>query len=470
MKVKKYVLTMVLALLCVLCVPKVAMAAANSGSCGPNATWTYENGVLTISGTGEVDDNPWMNDYSQSITSVIVQEGITVLDVYRMFENCINLKQVSLPNSLTKMEFYAFKGCTSLTSITIPKNLEDASTCFEGSGLKTVTFANGITSVPFHMFENCTTLETVNFASTITTLEDGAFENCTGLKQITLPKNLVDIGMDTFRGCTGLTSITIPKTVVKANGGHSFEDTGIKVAVIENGATVVPCQLFAECKTLTTVNMPQSIKKIEDYAFENCTGLTKLALPWYLEKIGYYAFNGCTNLKELTMYQNVKEINAYAFKNVKGLKIRGKAKSTAQTFAKEQGYSFATCKIPALKGITYTKDNIKYKVVTDYINGKGTVMVIGMKKNASSVTIPKTVKLESYNYKVVKIGNKAFYKKSKLKKVTIQSTYITSIGKYAFKGINKYATFKVPRGKITQYKKLLTSKTGFTKKTMKIKK
>lgn len=124
----------------------------------------------------------------------------------------------------------------------------------------------------------------------------------------------------------------------------------------------------------------------------------------------------------------------------------------------------------AKKGITYTSNNLQYKLVKKGFDGKGTVMVTGIVKAKSSVTIPKTVTIQGVNYKVVKINSKAFYKKSKIRKVTIQSTYLTSIGKDAFKGINKKAVFKVPKNKYRAYKKMLTSKTGFVKKTMKLKK
>ena len=71
----------------------------------------------------------------------------------------------------------------------------------------------------------------------------------------------------------------------------------------------------------------------------------------------------------------------------------------------------------------------------------------GMKK-LTKVTIPKNVKT---------IGSKAFYKDSKLKTVKIASTSIKSIGKNAFKGINKKAKIDVPDKKIKAYKRLLKS-------------
>lgn len=107
-------------------------------------------------------------------------------------------------------------------------------------------------------------------------------------------------------------------------------------------------------------------------------------------------------------------------------------------------------------------------MVTDYINGKGTVCVTGMGKKASSVTIPNTVKLESYNYKVTQINKKAFYNKSGLKKVTIKAKNLTKVGSNAFKKINKKAVIYVPKSRYNSYSKML--KKAGVKSPMKIKK
>ncbi len=468
MKMKKYVLTFVLALLCVVAVPQNVLATTVSGSCGTSATWKIDNGTLTISGTGVVDSIPWMDTYKASITKVVIEEGITAIDEKSAFSGCDNLSSVSLPDSLTKLDFYAFLGCDSLKSITIPKNLMDAAYCFKSSGLETVTFAEGLTVVDSFMFQESNNLKTVYFVDSIIEIGGSAFDGCENLTNVVLPKKLEEIGMYAFKGCESITSITIPKTL-KDSGSNPFMGTGIEIVTFEEGTTVVPGNMFANCHMLKTVNMPQNIKKIGYSAFEDCDALAEIALPYYVEEIGMYAFKDCENLKKITIYQMVDDIHDYAFKNVTGLTICGKKNSAAHKFAKKEGFAFKACKVPALKGITYTKGNLKYQVVTDYIDGKGTVMVTGMKKNASSVTIPKTVKLESYNYKVVKLNSNAFKNKSKLKKITIKSTYLTSVGKNALKGINKKATIKVPKAKYAKYKKLFNSKTGY-KKTMKVSK
>ena len=356
--------------------PKEAAAAGVvAGSCGESSKYSYNTGtkVLTISGTGEVTNNPWKT-YKGSIQKVVVNEGITSI---WGFEGHTALTSVQLPQSLNKIEFYAFAGCTGLKNITIPKNVTES-------------------------------------------------------------------------------------------GGYCFKNSGVTTVTFEEGMTEIAGTLFAGCPSLTTIYFPQTLKTIGGNAFAGCTGLTTVTLPWYLEEIGFYSFAGCSNLKKITIYQNVKTINKYAFKNVTGLTICGKKGTKAQTFAKSMKYSFATCKIPALKGITYKKGNLKYTVVTDYISGKGTVCVTGMVKKASSVTIPNKVKLESYNYKVTRINNKAFYKKSTLKKVTIKATGISKIGSSAFGKINRKATIYVPKSKYKSYSKML--KKAGVKSPMKIKK
>lgn len=106
-------------------------------------------------------------------------------------------------------------------------------------------------------------------------------------------------------------------------------------------------------------------------------------------------------------------------------------------------------------------------MTNDSTNKKGTVSVKGLAKNTASVSIPKTVKIGSYSYKVTGIEKKAFYKKSKLKKITVSSTTIKKMGSKAFTGIHKKASFEIPKSKKKAYKKMLY-KAG-VKKSMKIK-
>ena len=119
-------------------------------------------------------------------------------------------------------------------------------------------------------------------------------------------------------------------------------------------------------------------------------------------------------------------------------------------------------------GKTATVGSLKYQVTKSNAT-TGTVKVTGLKsKSIKSVVIPKTVKIGGYTFKVTAIGTNAFKNCKKLKKVTIKSTAIKTVGKGAFKNISKKATIMVPASKFSSYKKLL-KKSGLAS-TVKIKK
>lgn len=111
------------------------------------------------------------------------------------------------------------------------------------------------------------------------------------------------------------------------------------------------------------------------------------------------------------------------------------------------------------------RSGVKYKITH---TKKKTAAVIGASsKSIKKAVIAKTVKINKKTYKVTAISKNAFKNCKKLKKVIIQQGKL-SIGKNAFKGINKKAAFKVPKKNLKSYKKMLfRAKTG-CKKTMKI--
>lgn len=72
-------------------------------------------------------------------------------------------------------------------------------------------------------------------------------------------------------------------------------------------------------------------------------------------------------------------------------------------------------------------------------------------------------------YQITAVDPKAFAGCKKLKKIQIRSKQIQKIGKNAFQGIHSKAVFTLPSACRKQYKKLFTAKTGYQKKTMKLK-
>ncbi len=317
----------------------------DSGVCGKNGdnlTWTlYDNGLLKISGSGEMADfntPPTWEKYKSSIKSVEMEDGIITVGK-NAFKSYENLTQVKLSESLKSIGSYAFCAC-GITEITIPDSVTElASNCFSSSSLTSVTIPDGVTSIE-QVFQRCKKLTTVNISesvtnikeaflgcirltsvnipSEITEIEGAAFRGCSGLQSITIPDKVKIIGSDAFRGCSSLAEITIPDSVTSI-GGHAFDNCPISSIIIPDGVTKLENATFFECKNLTDVKLPNSITSIGSQTFSEC-GFTTITLPESLKSIGYSAFNDCENLTNIVIPDSVKSIDIQVFNRCHRLK------------------------------------------------------------------------------------------------------------------------------------------------------
>lgn len=429
--------------------PTFVSAAPVTGSCGSNATYSYDSstGTLTISGTGTISDTDSMR--ATNPKTIIIQKGIVDINPHT-FKNYTSVTSVTLPEGLTDMDTEAFAGTTALKEITIPSTLKSHSGLdgqFEGSGLEKVTFAPGTTSVMQDICCNCPNLKTVVLPDGLQDICSGAFENCPKLETIKIPSSVTALGAATFSG-TSIKEIVLPKGIASLFGvGESpFEDTKeakatLEKATFEDGATTVPQNMFRNTSSLKSVTLAESITSI-----------------------GANAFTGCTNLETVTIYGNVTTIFDDAFTNCSKVTIIGYSGSYAETFAVKNNIKFQSLgQLPPKVNDKETVGNLIYKVTDAAVDGTGKVAVVGLKKTKKSVTIPEKIQIRGYSLNVTEIAAKAFQKKSKLKTIKIQSKKITKMGKNAFKGIYKKATFKVPAKKKKAYKKMI-KKAGAPKK------
>lgn len=104
------------------------------------------------------------------------------------FRDCINLKSVVLPETLTRIGSSAFADCIALESITLPSSLKN---------------------IGESAFKNCTSLESIAIPDTVKTIGNSAFENCTALKEITLPESVISVGKWAFDSCSALEEVTV---------------------------------------------------------------------------------------------------------------------------------------------------------------------------------------------------------------------------------------------------------------------
>ena len=139
------------------------------------------------------------------------------------FDGCASLKLITIPDSVTSIEFGAFNGCSSLTSITIPDSVTSIGDyVFNGcSSLTSVTIPDGVTSIGDSAFEGCSSLTSITIPDSVTSIGGGAFDGCSSLTSITIPDGVTSIGDSAFNGCSSLTSITIPDSVTSI-GDYAF--------------------------------------------------------------------------------------------------------------------------------------------------------------------------------------------------------------------------------------------------------
>ena len=244
-----------------------AYADVQTGKCGDNVTYSLDTstGVLTISGTGDMDDYSFDNnspfDRNSNIKSVIIENSVTSIGSYA-FEDCTSLTNVTIGNSVTSIGKRAFLGCASLTSVTI---------------------GNSVTSIGNYAFSCCESLTSVTIPDSVTSIGHYAFAQCTSLTNITIPNSVTSIGEEAFGSCT---SITIP-----------------------NSVTRIEYCTFGGCTSLTSVTIGNSVTSIGVVAFENCESLTSITIPNSVTSIDVSAFSGCTSLKDVCYTGSQSEWN-----------------------------------------------------------------------------------------------------------------------------------------------------------------
>ena len=213
------------------------------------------------------------------------------------FKGCSGLTSLTLPDGITWIDSYAFKGCSGLTSLTLP---------------------DGITEIGYYAFEGCSGLTSLNLPAGITLIRSCAFCGCSGLTSLNLPASITSIGTGAFIDCSGLTSLTLPA-----------------------GITSIGESAFGGCSGLTSLNLPAGITEIGSYAFRGCSGLTSIYV--YAEKvpkIGWDVFvgvdaNKCTVYVPKGTYDDYISSDFRYFWDIVEFDATGIDKTTTSTDAKE---------------------------------------------------------------------------------------------------------------------------------------
>ena len=326
--------------------------------------YQLENGVLTVSGTGRIDNNLYKNN--TDITELVIKNGITSVGDYSFYE-CTSLTRVILPDTLTEIGSHAFAKCTALTEIDlneglstiedrgfedctalkrvfIPISVEDGlvsytynpssnkawgifnncrelttvefaegttrihSGLFGGSGLKEITFPESVTEIGMYAFANCESLEEINFSDSMKRIEERAFSNCTSVKKLDFPENINYIGAHSFDSDGALTEVSIPLNWQNVDIYYEYNSGDHNAWGIFNG-----------CSSLKTVNFAEGTTYIHGGMFAG-SGLTEIDLPDTVATVGDYAFSNCRSLNSFITGSSLQSIGENTLANCTSLK------------------------------------------------------------------------------------------------------------------------------------------------------
>ena len=140
----------------------------------------------------------------------------------------------------------------------------------------------------------------------------------TSIKRVILGSGVVSIGKDAFRSCSSLTSVNIPESVTKIEGDAFSGCTGLTSILISEGVVSIGEDAFRSCSSLTLVHIPESVTSIEDHAFYNCHSLTSAYIPSRVTIIKG-TFRSCESLTSVHIPEGVISIEGYTFSGCTGL-------------------------------------------------------------------------------------------------------------------------------------------------------
>ena len=378
------------------------------------------------------------SDKEITIPDTIDGKKVTSIGNY-VFEHCIGLESITIPENITNIENMAFHICTNLESINVDVNnniyssidgvlfnkeqdkiiffpdnrfdsyeIPDSVTsigdmAFYGCyNLTNIIIPDSVTSIENYAFSGCANFTSITIPDSVTSIGEGAFSSCRILTSITIPDSVTSISDSTFRYCYKLTDIIIPNSVTSI-GFFAFEACDLTNITIPNSVTSIGGAAFRYCTRLANITISNSVTSISAETFRNCYKLTGIIIPNSVTSIENGAFGGCSSLTNITIPNSVTSIGGWAFKGCSSLTNITIPNSVTSIYWE----TFCSC------------------------------------SSLTSIIIPDSV---------TSIGNKAFYGCTNLTSITIPKS-VTSIGDYTFTDCNNLTIYGYKNSYAEEYAK-----------------
>ena len=264
-----------------------------------------------------------------SIADRAFQSGFYNWETYKWeYTSGEKIKSIVIPGTVKTIGIDAFLCCTSLQSVVLGNGIEDIKErAFSQTSLIRLSIPGSVKTIGIGAFADCKSLTHVSLSFGLESLGGYVFDHCNGITTLDLPASLTELEYSTFnsfRHMGGLRSITVAagNPVLSVEDGVLYmtkSDEKILVLyptamtstsftfTVPDGVTEIASYAFGSNYHLTGCVLPESLKIIDDLAFNN-TGLTTITIPSQVEYINRQVFHASL-MVEVTMSGKVEHIN-----------------------------------------------------------------------------------------------------------------------------------------------------------------